>query len=157
MTHRLPLILVLSICVGIAGQARAQTPAASTIAIEQPWTRATPAGAKTGAAYLTIINRGSAADRLVSASTPIASKVQFHEETNDNGIMRMRELPTVEIGPGAMVTFKPGSMHIMLVGVKQQLKDGQTFPLVLEFEKAGEIDLQIPVAKAGAMGVMKGT
>jgi hypothetical protein len=156
MTYRVLLVLVLGMCVGIAGQARAQTPSASTIAIEQPWARATPAGAKTGAAYLTIINRGSASDRLVSASTPMASKVQFHEETNDNGIMRMRELPSLEIQPGATVTFKPGGMHIMLVGVKQQIKEGQTFPLVLKFEKAGEIDLQIPVAKAGAMGVMKG-
>lgn len=156
MTYRVLLVLALGMFVGIAGQARAQTPSASTITIEQPWARATPAGTKTGAAYLTIINHGSAADRLVSASTPMASKVQFHEETNDNGILRMRELPSVKVGPGATVTFKPGGMHIMLVGVKQQLKEGQTFPLVLEFEKAAKIDLQIPVAKAGAMGVMKG-
>lgn len=157
MSYRVLLALVFGICATIAVQARAQTlPARSFITIEQPWARATPAGARTGVVYLTIINRSSLADRLVSASTPVASRVQFHQETNDNGIMRMRELPSVAIGPGATVTFKPGGMHFMLVELKQQLKEGRTFPFVLEFEKAGKIHLQVPVAKAGATGVMKG-
>jgi copper(I)-binding protein len=150
------LLLVMGTCLGIAAQPRAQTTATSPIIVEQPWARATPGGARTGAAYLTIVNHGPAEDRLVGASTPVAAKVQFHQETDDNGIMRMRELPTVEIGPGATVTFKPGGMHIMLVGLKQQLKEGETFPLTLQFEKAAKIDLLIPIAKAGAMGAMKG-
>lgn len=113
---------------------------------------ATPTGAKTAAAYLTIVNHGTSADRLVGASTPLADRLQFHQETNDNGIMRMRELPSVTVDPGSSVTLKPGGMHIMMIGLNQQLKERQSFPLVLEFEKAGKITLQVPIAKAGAMG-----
>ena len=88
---------------------------------------------------------------MVAASTPLAEKVQFHQESEDNGVMRMRELPRVDIGPDAAFTFEPGGTHIMMVGLKQQLKEGQTFMLTLQFEKAGKIELQVPIAKAGAM------
>ena len=152
MKYLKSMLLVLAICLGVVVQGKAQTSISNPISIEQPWARATPTGARTGAAYLTIINHGSTADRLIGASTPLAEKVQFHQESDDNGVMRMRELSAVEIGPGASVTFKPGAMHIMVVGLKQQLKEGQTFSLDLQFDKAGKIDLQIPIAKAGAMG-----
>ena len=95
---------------------------------------------------------GTIADRLVRASTPVAEKVQVHQEIDDNGVMKMRELPVVDIGPGAALTFKPGGTHMMIIGLKQPLKKGETFPLTLEFENAGKIDLQVPIAKAGAMG-----
>ena len=63
----------------------------------------------------------------------------------------MRELRSVEIDPGAKVIFKPGDMHMMMVGLKQPLKEGETFPLTLTFEKAGKIDVTVSVAKVGAM------
>jgi copper(I)-binding protein len=143
-------ILALFLALILGGQSRAQTPGATTVAVEQPWARATPAGAKTGAAYATLINNGSSADSLLGATTPIAEKVQFHKETEDNGISRMRELRTVGLGPQQKVVFKPGDMHIMLVGLKQPLKQGETFPLTLNFEKAGKIDVKVSVAGVGA-------
>jgi len=141
----LPLILVLG------GQAYAQTSGQNTIVVERPWARATPAGARTGAAYATLINNGSSSDSLLSATTPVADKVQFHSTSEENGVSRMREMDTVEVAPGARVTFSPGGMHIMVVGLKQPLKEGQTFPLTLTFEKAGKVDVTVPVAKVGAM------
>jgi copper(I)-binding protein len=150
--YRKVLLLILAVCLTVAGQSRAQTSPANAISIEQPWARATPVGARTGAAYVTIVNHGSSADRLIRASTPLAEKVQFHQENDDNGIMRMREMSAVAIGPGTSVTLKPGGTHIMILGLKQQLREGQTFPLTLEFETAGKIELQVPIAKAGAMG-----
>ncbi len=141
----LPLILVLG------GQAYAQTSGQNTIVVERPWARATPTGAKTGAAYATLINNGSSSDSLLSATTPVADKVQFHSTSEENGVSRMREMDTVEVAPGARVTFSPGGMHIMVVGLKQPLKEGQTFPLTLTFEKAGKVDVTVPVAKVGAM------
>jgi copper(I)-binding protein len=128
----------------------AQTPGSGPIAVEQPWARATPAGAKTGAAYGTVINNGSSPDRLVGATTPIAEKVQFHKETEENGISRMRELRSVDLGFQEKIVFKPGDMHIMLVGLKQPLKRGETFPLTLTFEKSGKIDVKESVAGVGA-------
>ena len=141
----LPLILLLG------GQAYPQTSGQNTIVVERPWARATPAGAKNGAAYVTLINNGSTSDSLLSATTPVADKVQFHSASEENGVAHMREMRTVEVAPGARVTFNPGGLHIMVVGLKQPLKEGQAFPLTLTFEKAGRVDVTVPVAKVGAM------
>lgn len=145
------LALALWLALYAGGAANAQTSAASTIVVEQPWARATPAGAKTGAAYMTLMNKGGSADRLIAATTPLAGKVQFHKETEANGVSRMREMPSVEIQPGAKVVFKPGDMHMMLVGLKQPLTQGRTFQLTLQFQKAGAIDVTVPVEGVGAM------
>ena len=135
----------------VSGHAHAQTSAASAIHVENTWARATPARAKTAAAYVTVINTGRSGDRLLSATTPVAQTVQFHKESEENGISRMRALSSVELDPGAKVVFKPGDMHMMMTGLKQPLKEGETFPLTLQFEKAGKIEINVPVAKVGAM------
>ena len=141
----LPLMLLLG------GQAYPQTSGQNTIVVERPWARATPAGAKNGAAYVTLVNNGNASDNLLSATTPVAEKVQFHSMSEENGVSRMREMHTVEVAPGARVSFSPGGMHIMVVGLRQPLKEGQSFPLSLTFEKAGKVDVTVPIAKVGAM------
>jgi copper(I)-binding protein len=124
----------------------------SKIAVADAWSRATPAGSKTAVVYMTLVNSGAGADRLVGATTPVADKVVLHSNANDNGVMRMRELPAIDVAPGAKIVLKPGGTHAMLEGLKQPLKEGQTLPLTLEFEHAGKIELQVPIAKVGAMG-----
>lgn len=141
----------LLLAVVFSAQAHSQTPGQNTIVVDHPWARATPAGAKTGAVYVMLINNGSTGDRLLSATTPVADKVQLHSATEDNGISRMREMRTVEVAPGAKVSFNPGGLHIMVVGLKQPLKEGQSFPLTLTFEKAGKEEVSVPIAKVGAM------
>jgi hypothetical protein len=145
------LILVLMLAFLFAGQAHAQASDRNAIVVEHPWARATPGGAKTGAVYLTLINKGNVADRLLSVTTAAADKVQFHSVREENGVSRMRELRTVEITPGAKVTFSPGDMHIMLVGLNQPLKEGQALPLTLYFEREGKVDVTAFIAKVGAM------
>jgi copper(I)-binding protein len=125
--------------------------AANTISVELAFARATPGRAVTGAAYMTLVNGGTSADKLVGAETPAADKVQFHKETEENGISRMREVHDVQLAPGAKIVFKPGEMHMMLVGLKQPLIEGQTFPLTLQFEKAGKVEVTVPIQKVGAM------
>ena len=141
---------VLLLALSVSNEAHAQT-STNTITVEQAWVRATPSGAQTGAAYMTLINNGASADRLVSAATPAAEQVQFHRQTEDNGVSRMREVHNVELSPGGKVIFKPGQMHMMIVGLKQPLKEGQSFPLTLQFEKAGPMDVTVPIEKVGAM------
>jgi copper(I)-binding protein len=141
---------VLLLALSVSNEAHAQT-STNTITVEQAWVRATPSGAQTGAAYMTLINNGASADRLVSAATPAAEQVQFHRQTEDNGVSRMREVHNVELSPGGKIIFKPGDMHMMIVRLKQPLKEGQTLPLTLQFEKAGQIDLNVPIEKVGAM------
>ncbi|SRR5258708_4952935 len=151
MKHRGHLTSILLLLLLSGGQAYAQTSGQNTIVVERPWARATPAGAKTGAAYVTLVNNGGSGDGLLSAATPVADQVQFHSASEENGVSRMREMRTVEVPPGVRVAFSPGGLHIMLVGLKQPLKEGQTFPLTLTFEKAGKIDVMVSVAKVGAM------
>lgn len=145
------LICASMLALSLGGQSHAQTPRANAIVVENAWARATPAGAKTGAVYMTLINNGAIPDRLLSVTTPAADSVQIHKVSEENGVSSMRELPTMDIAPGARVTFKPGDLHAMLVGLKQPLKEGQTIPLTLEFENAGKVDVAASVAKVGAM------
>ena len=123
----------------------------SGIDVEAPWARATPGGAQTGAAYMEILNKGPTADRLLGATTPVARTVQFHSVTEENGISRMHEMPAIDIAPGASVVFKPGGMHMMLVGLKGPLKEGETIRITLEFRQAGRLDVDLPVGRVGAM------
>lgn len=133
------------------GQAYAETPGTNAIVVENVWARATPAGAKTGAVYMTLINNGTIPDRLLGVTTPAAGSVQIHKVSEENGVSSMRELPTMDMAPGTKVIFKPSDMHAMLVGLKQPLKEGQTIPLILNFEKAGRVNVVASVAKVGAM------
>jgi copper(I)-binding protein len=151
MRHSVHLIITLLLAVYVGSAAHGQTSAANTIVVEQPWARATPGGAKTGAAYMTLINNGRSVDRLLGATTPLADKVQFHKETEDDGVSRMRQVQSMELEPGAKIIFKPGELHVMIVGLKQPLTEGQTFPLTLQFEKASNIEVTVPIEKIGAM------
>src|SRR5487761_613113 len=126
MRQAVHLVIALLLAVYAGSAANAQTSAASTIAIEQPWARATPGGATTGAAYMTLTNNGASADRLLGATTALADKVQFHNETEDNGVSRMREVHSMDLEPGAKIVFKPGNLHMMIVGLKQPLTEGKT-------------------------------
>lgn len=145
------LICASLFALSVVGQAHAQTSGANSIVVEHAWARATPAGAKTGAVYMTLINNGAIPDRLLGATTPVADQVQFHKVSEENGVSSMRELRTMDIASGATVTFKPSDMHVMLVGLKQPLKEGQTISLTLDFEKAGKVSMTASVARVGAM------
>ena len=143
--------IALMLIVGSSGQLRAQAPQGKTITVADAWARATPKGSTTGVIYMTVINSGQDTERMLGATTPMAEKVQFHSNTNENGVMKMRELTSIEIEAGKKVALKPGGTHAMLVGLKQLLVAGQSFPLTLEFEKAGKIDVTVSVEKVGAM------
>jgi periplasmic copper chaperone A len=147
---RIAILAAFAMGLALAGAASAQNgQSAGRIEIVQPWARATPGMAQTGAVYLTI--RSPAADRLVSASSPVAEKAELHEMAMTGMVMKMRPLASVTIPAGHLVTFKPGGMHIMLVGLKAPLRPGQTFPLTLNFAKAGPETVSVTVGKIGAM------
>jgi periplasmic copper chaperone A len=139
--------LAFAACLLVAGAAMAQT---GQVELKDAWARATPGKAETGAAYLTIVS--PATDRLVSVSTPVAKKAELHTMTTEGGVMKMRPLDGVDVPAGQPVTLKPGGAHIMLMGLNQPLQAGQSFPLTLSFEKAGQREVTVAVEKAGAMG-----
>ena len=143
------LVLAAILVFAVAGTATAQTP----IVIDHPWSRATTG--RVGVVYMTIKNTGNTDDRLVAAAAPVAGKAELHTMTEENGVMKMRPLPAIEVKAAAEASLKPGGMHLMLMGLKAPLKEGASFPLTLTAEKAGKIEVTVPVEKAGAMGGMK--
>ncbi|MCH8686782.1 copper chaperone PCu(A)C [Pedomonas mirosovicensis] len=119
---------------------------AGTLSIKHPWSRETAPRAKTGAGYLTIINTGGQADRFLGGTTPAAEKLEIHAVSMDNGIMRMRPQPNgVEVPANGKLELKPGSYHLMLVGLKAPLKAGESIPATLEFAKAGKVEVSFKV------------
>ena len=121
--------------------------------ISAPWARATPKGAGVGGGYMKITNTGTAPDRLVGGSTDISSRFEVHEMTMDNGVIKMRPVAGgIEIKPGQTVELNPGGYHVMFVGLKRQLKQGEQFKATLNFAKAGKVAVDFSVAGIGAQG-----
>jgi len=139
--------LLLSSAVGVfAADVRA-----GDLLISQTWSRATPGGAKIGAGYLTIENKGGAPDRLVAVSGQVAGKIEIHQMAVNNGVMTMRPVEQgLTIEPGKTVTLAPGGYHLMMMDLKSPLKQGDKVPLTLEFEKAGKVAVTLDVQAVGA-------
>jgi hypothetical protein len=123
-------------------------PALAQVQIENAWARATPPGAKIAAGYMTIRNAG-AADKLVSVSSPAAEKVETHVTIKDGDVSRMREVKGYAVPAKGTLELTPGGSHLMLVNIKAPLKEGDKVPLVLRFEKAGEVKTELAVRPLG--------
>ena len=120
------------------------------LTVTSPWTRATPGGAKIAGGYLKITNNGASADRFVGAKSDTSDRVEIHEMSMSDGVMKMRPLPNgLEIKPGETVELKSGGYHLMFMDLKQPLKPGDTFKAKLEFEKAGSLDVDFNVNALG--------
>ena len=144
-------MLVASVGILFINAANANDYKVGALEIDSPWSRAIPKGASVAAGYMTIKNTGATPDRLVGVSTPVAGKVEIHEMTMDNGIMKMRPVAGgVEIAPGATVELKPDSVHLMIMNVKRRIEKGKSFAASLTFEKAGALNVEFTVEDIGA-------
>lgn len=111
--------------------------AAHGLHIENPWARATVAGMNMGGGFMVVHNHEKQTDYLTGGSTPVAERVEVHTHINDNGVMRMREVQGgVPLAANARTELKPSSYHIMFMGLKQALKEGETVPVTLTFKHA---------------------
>ncbi|HEX9464625.1 MAG TPA: copper chaperone PCu(A)C [Alphaproteobacteria bacterium] len=137
----------------LAGASAGWAQSRSGIEIDTAWARATPGSSKDSAAYLRIRNTGTTPDRLLTISTPLAGTAELHETKVENGVMKMRPVEALAVAPGETVELKPGGEHIMLTGLKQPLKPGDSFPLTLKFESAGDVAVTVKVERAGAMSM----
>jgi periplasmic copper chaperone A len=137
----------------IATPLQAEEIKAGDLVISQAWSRATPKGAKVGGGFLTIENKGTAPDRLIGGSADVAGSVQVHEMSMDSGVMKMRPMENgLAIEPGKTVKLAPGGFHLMIMGLKAPLKQGDKVPVTLEFEKAGKVTVSLDVQGVGAQG-----
>jgi periplasmic copper chaperone A len=142
-------LLALAVCLVLAWQPAV---AAEGLKVEQPWARASLAGVRNGIVYGRLIDEGSATVDLVSASSPVAVRVEFHEHSMSNGVMTMRQLDSIEVKPGAFVQLLPGGLHIMLFDLKRPLKAGDSFPLTLKLADGESVTVSVPVLDATAAG-----
>lgn len=121
------------------------------LTVDHPWARATPHGVKVAGGFLTVVNKGGAADRLISVTAEIAEHAEIHEITMKDGVMTMRPLTDgLAVPAGGEVALKPGGNHLMFVGLKRMLKKGESFAGTLTFEKAGTVEVTFTVEAIGA-------
>ncbi len=146
-----PVLAAAVILAVPAGTSLAADTIIGGLTISNPWARASTGGSRPGVAYLTIANKGGA-DSLTRASSPVAGRVELHRIIHDGGRARMGKIGKVPLPEGKTVELEPGGLHIMLMGLKQQLKEGETFPLSLYFAGAGKVDVTVRIMGAGARG-----
>lgn len=142
-------VLALPACAAALPAAAQDAVRAGDLVITQPWSRAAAAGGQ-GAGYLTLANRGGVPDRLLGASSPVSGRIELHTHINDGGVMRMLEVPAIDLPPGATVTLRPGGLHLMFMGLTEALQQGSAVPVTLRFERAGEVRVMLAVQAAGA-------
>jgi copper(I)-binding protein len=118
---------------------------AGELQIAHPWSRALPANAAAGAAYFVVHNQGKTADRLLSASTPRAAQTEIHTMLQLGEVMKMQKLDSVGIPAGGEAKFAPGGTHLMLFGLQKPLVAGERFPLTLQFEQAGKVEVEVSI------------
>jgi len=150
------LVVAAVVSFGLATVALGQQVVAQPIAVEQPWIRATPGGAKVAGGFMTITNTGTEADRLIGGTLPQAGRFEVHEMKMEGGVARMRPVTGgLEIKPGQKVELKPGGLHVMFTDLRQPLKQGEKIKGQLRFEKAGSIDIEYTVEGIGARAAPK--
>jgi copper(I)-binding protein len=123
---------------------------AGNLEIDSPWARASVGTARPSAAYVTIRNTGDRPERLTEVTTPVAGHAETHAMAHEGGVMKMRPAGPLEIPPGGELRLAPGGLHIMLMELKQPLTEGESLPLTLIFETAGEVTLKVPITGIGA-------
>jgi periplasmic copper chaperone A len=124
-----------------------------SIEIDQPWARATPPTARTGAAYFVLHNTGTSEDRLVGIRSSAADRADVHRMSMNGDIMTMSEVNGgLAIPAGGSVALQPSGYHVMLTGLKHALMQGSEIPLTLTFANAGSVEIHVEVEAIGAPG-----
>ncbi|MBS0448946.1 MAG: copper chaperone PCu(A)C [Proteobacteria bacterium] len=123
---------------------------AGSIAIGHPYARSTVPAQVNGGAFLSLKNEGSSDDKLIGVSGDVAGSVELHEMAMEGNVMKMRQVDGVALPAGKTVMLAPGGYHVMLLGLKAPLKQGDSFPLKLTFEKAGTTTVTVDVEGAAA-------
>jgi hypothetical protein len=125
--------------------------AAAEVEITQPWARATPGAAANGAVYLSVTSQAEDT-AIIAAASPAAKAAGLHGHEMDGDVMRMRALESVPLPAGETVTFAPGGLHIMLMGLADPLVEGESLALTLTFADGDTASVSVPVLGVGAMG-----
>lgn len=121
------------------------------LTVVAPYVRMVPPGTPNSAAFMTIVNDGTSDRRLVKADSPVARAVELHSHTNEQGLMRMRQVSAIEVKAKGRAELKSGGYHVMLIDLRQPLKEGETVPLTLTFDDGSMSKVDAPVRKPQAL------
>lgn len=144
------ILFATAVLAVVAATAMAHEYTAGAIQIEHPWARASIGQAPNSAGFLSLENKGDTPDALIAAEGDVAGRIELHTHINEGGVMMMRPVEKIEVPAHSTVKLEPGGLHIMLIGLKRRLEDGERVPLVLVFEKAGRVAVELAVEKLGA-------
>lgn len=140
------LMVVLALAPLLSGCA---APGSGGVEVHGAWTRPTAQGGN-GAVYFTIENQSSESEEILAVASDIAEAVEIHESRRNGDVMEMHQLETVPLGPGAEVKFEPGGLHVMLIGLKQDLQAGDEIEITLHFKKHPDIPVSVPIQDTSA-------
>lgn len=147
-------VTLLAACLATGMSAAAAVAAhgygAGELQVRHPWARATPPGARVAAGYLEIRNSGREVDRVTGAYTPAAERVELHVLVREGDVVKMREQPSFEVPARQRLILEPGGSHLMIVGLRKPFAKGDRIPLILRFERAGELRVELEVQPGDA-------
>ena len=138
----LPVLAALLIAPSVAS---AQSTLIGDIRIATGWTPATAPGAQTGPVYMILASLGGAGDTLIEARSPIAERVNLRTTVRSDGVVRLVDVPLIDIAARGETVLEPGGFHVTLIGLTEQLVEGGEVPLTLIFERAGPVEVTVTV------------
>ncbi len=128
--------------------------ASDTLHVKDAWTRATPPGAANSATYLELHNSGDESRAIVAVKTTVAMEVQLHTVIDDNGLMKMRQVPQIDVPAGGKAVLAPGGFHLMMMGINYSLREGETVEIELRFANGERLVFESPIKKMAGMKMM---
>ena len=148
MKHQLASIMLLA---ALGGAALAEEYRLGDLVVQDPWAREMPPVSATGALWFRVVNHGGA-DRIVSVQSPFAERAELHTHEMEDGVAKMRHLPSVEVPAHGDLVFEPGDRHVMLIGLNEALVAGESFPVTIRFAQAGEMEVLVRVRSSETAG-----
>jgi len=129
--------------------------ASDSVMVVDPYVRAVPPGQTVSAAFMQLANNSGVKRTIVSASSPVSKVAELHSHVQENGMMKMRRIESMEIPANETTVLQPGGLHIMLIGLHEQLRLNQKVPLTLTFADGSSKSIEAPVRKIMMQDVMK--
>ena len=146
---KIPSLLAAGLLsVAVSASALAHEFKLGDLMIDRPWARASIGQAPNGAAYMSIMTKGSETDRLLAVESDVAKRVELHNHMMEDGVMKMRQVEAIEVAPGEPTVLRPGGLHVMMMGLKSPLVEGESFSMTLVFEKAGRVEVEVDIESA---------
>lgn len=133
-----------------AGAVLAATGAADRVSVVDPYVRLAPPGAQATAAFMVLRNEADKETALVKVDNPVSKISELHNHINDGGVMKMRQVKSIEIKAKGEAALKPGGYHVMMIELKAPMKEGDSIPLTLHFADGSTKKVDVPVRKATA-------